>query len=248
MATAVQHAILRNITSTILNRTQAGTLRGATGYISEFARLVNTKAGSKKDIRQANERLVKAGQAASLKRYDQRRAASDTPGQYRMSAGRISGGRLRRAIASKGFISFDANSIGIGNVAKLNKEAAHWARINWSAGPQQGNSPQIRLRFDDRIVATIAADRRPAPLWNIPQGAYFNSVGEMHINTRGAGMSAGPIKAAHNPYHFIEAGFQEIAVRFGPEYETMMFGWLQKSGQEAKNFAKGVRLKNVTLR
>lgn len=239
-----------NVFSTVLNRTQAGTLRGVTGYISEFARLVNTKAADKRDVKQANERLAKTAQKASLARYDERRAQSSV-GQYRMGANRVSGGRLRAAIASSDFVSSDVNGFGVGNVAKLNKEAIHWARINYSAGPQAGYVPQIPVRFDERIVATLYSNRKAAPLWSIPPGAYFNEAGEMHISRFAKGRKR-KIKAAHEPYHFIEEGFRAAAKQVGPEYETMMFDWLSKSGQDAKNFTtKGgvnIRLRGVTLK
>lgn len=240
------YLILRNLVSTIMNRANAGTLRGSTGYISEFARLVNTNASDKKDIKQANKRLAEAAQKTALARYDERRAASDTPGQYREGQGRISGGRLRAAIAAGDFVYSDANGFAVGNVTSLNKEAAHWARINWSAGQQATDYGTIRVRFDDTTVASIAANQTKAPLWNIPAGAYFKGR-ELHISGRG-GMAGRQIKKAHEPYHFIERGFDAAAKQFGPEYETMMFNWLQKSGQDAKNFKAGKRLKGVVIK
>lgn len=245
MAT-VENVIARNLVSTIMNRAHAGTLRGATGYISEFVRLVNTQVADKKDIKQANERLAKAAGDAALKRYDARRAASDTPGEYRMGEGRVSGGRLRRAIASSDFVFSDEDGFAVGNITKLNKEAIHWARINWSAGPQATDYPTIRVKFDQTTIASIASKPKASPLWNIPKGAYFTG-GELHINPDSQ-KPAYQIKKAHDPYHFIEVGFAEAAKRFGPEYETMMFGWLNKAGQDAKNFKAGKRLKGVVLR
>lgn len=247
MAQTPEMVITRNLISTILNRTQAGTLRGMTGYISEFARLINTQASDDTDIKQANERLAKAAGVAALQQYDQRRAESDV-GQYRVGKGRVSGGRLRRAIASSDFVYSDANGFAIGDIGKLNKEAIHWARINWSAGPQGAHRPTISIKFDNRAIATLHSERAAAPLWSIPAGAYFNGAGEMHISPRG-GMSQRVIKKAHKPYHFIEAGFRAAAKRVGPEYETMMFGWLNKAGEDAKNFTKGgVRVKGVYLK
>lgn len=244
MATEEQ-VILRRLITTILNRANAGTLRGMTGYISEFARLVNTQASDPKDMQQANKRLAKMAGDAALNRYDSRRAASDTPGQYRVGKGRISGGRLRRAIASDSFTYSDAEGFGIGNISNLNKEAAHWARINYSAGPQATDYGTIRVKFDDVTVASINSKRTAKPLWNIPQGAYFIN-NELRLTS--GGMSARPIKAAHEPYHFIERGFAEAARQVGPEYTTMMFGWLNKAGQDAKNFTKGgIRVKGAVL-
>lgn len=121
-------AFQRDLARTIVSQAQRGVAKGMNDYFRRFGKAYAEAAGS--GISDMYQRLGEVGQRASVDRY--LAARSDRP-EYRVGQGRISGGALRRAIESPDYFRASSEGLAFARTDVLNREAKHWARINYSA-------------------------------------------------------------------------------------------------------------------
>lgn len=254
------HLLYRGITEAILDRVKNQGVRGATGFASEFVLLLEEYADveggpGRKDIEDANRRLAAKAQAAALKAYQAKRSQSRTPSGYRKGTGKNDRltGRLEKVIAAGDFTDSDARGISVGNLNKLNRQARHWARLNYGTEGAATKTNRIEFRFDNVQFAKFETRSKPRPKFKIPgpgkNGStlgFFNADGAFYLGKPrgGTGKAVQWLRTAYirnpvEPYYFIEAGLREAAKGFNGEYTQIVRGWLSKSGRRAANFTPG---------
>lgn len=150
------------------------------GYVAELARVMAIGVAPS-EFSRAHERLAKAGQRSILRSYDQtvtRRKGPAGRSNYRADAAgrnrRYAGGLLRKALASPQMIYWDERSLALINVSLLDREAAHWARLNAGAGPAgRGSRRTFQVQFGSLVVGAIGIDMTPSSAFFIPRGYWW---------------------------------------------------------------------------
>jgi hypothetical protein len=135
----------------------------------------------------AHRQLAEDAQASILRSYDQLVTAQRRPANrtaYRTTANRpqnvrLAGGVLRRALADRGMIAYDADGFAFINTGLLDQEAAHWARLNSGAGARGagGSRRMFQVRFSNLVIATIGLNMAPSPSFMLPAGYWWNGEG-----------------------------------------------------------------------
>lgn len=143
--------------------------------------------GSRRTFAAAHTRAAERARGAMLRRYDE---TDEKRSAYRTDAKdarlrRYSGGRLRSVLADQSFFQVSYNSIGIGDLEKLNKEAPQWARLNFGAGGAAGGGSAISggtggggyasnfTRYFQAGATTLLEKPGPRPPFLIPRGYWF---------------------------------------------------------------------------
>lgn len=143
--------------------------------------------GSRRTFAAAHTRAAEQARAAMIRRFDEtdekRTAYRTDPKDARLR--RYAGGRLRSAISDPDFFQISYNSIGVGDIEKLNKEAPQWARLNFGAGAaaesgsravQGGGASGYASNFTRYFQAgatTVLSKPGPRPAFSIPRGFWF---------------------------------------------------------------------------
>lgn len=100
---------------------------------------------------------------------------------YREDDGRLSGGKLKRAINSPNMFRAAPDGIAFINRAWLDNQAAHWYRLNFGAGSKAslGRRPKNQtMRFFGEVVGSYGLEGfPPSPSFRIPPG-WFGGTGK----------------------------------------------------------------------
>ena len=111
--------------------------------------------------------------------YTNRRRRRNTP-TYRTAAKnpknvRLAGGVLRRALSRPEMVKATANSLLFIDTQMLDREAAHWRRINFGAGKfGAGSTPaQFKVHWGSLVLGSIGLIDQPSPAFKLPGGFWY---------------------------------------------------------------------------
>lgn len=184
-------------------------------------------------VQHANEKVGVEAQKSVLRSYNQvvtaRRKQPSLPA-YRLQS-RFAGGALRRALDGPEFFLATAQGLAFGNVKELNREARHWARLNYGAGSVgKGSRRQFQVKWSDLVVGVISLDKPARPAFKAPTGYFVHGAsgesqrfdegrrGMDQFRPRGSAMHPTRGIVARN---FLDAGLKTIADEFPNRYQDL---------------------------
>ncbi len=176
----------------------------------------------REEFRAIHQRVGELAQDSVLRSYDQLVTAREGPASrlhYRSGEDRLPN-TLRRALARPNLFEASPDGLRWINVAMLNREAAHWHRINFGARSAGGGSnAEFEVTFNNLVVGFLAYNEPASPGFSLPPGFWMDSEGN-RVPFRRAGAADRFFPASQRP-----AGFR------GPASKAR-----QTAGIEAKNF------------
>ncbi len=231
--------IVRGI-STSSKRTQ--TLAGKN--LRNITELYKQKSEDKSSIVKVNQGIANLMHQAVLNAYESNVIAVRSAPTYR-SGDRYSGGKLKRALKSPTMAVGTGDGIEFINTAMLDSSARQWARLNFGAGPAQGNErgsgpfpqPNGRIRFGSNQGISLRLNNPPRPNFRVPQrgAGYFDTEGRFYMAKKGAKWRKKPegsfsvgggntlpksSRGGIAPRRFLDAGLVALGENFGPEYRV----------------------------
>jgi len=141
-----------------------------TGMLTAIRRDV----GTRKDMAKVNADLAYGMRTAVLKDYQLRVVRRKQYPSYRIGQNRFSGGALLRALGKPAMFRSDAFGVSFGDRDLLDREAAHWHRLNFGAGPRAlslHRGRAVRVKFG-RQLGTIRINDEPSPGFAMPFGIW----------------------------------------------------------------------------
>jgi hypothetical protein len=191
--------------------------------------------GSRPALAHAHERVADRAQRAMLQQYE----STLNPGHSAIRGYRPKSrltGRLGNVLNDPDFVLASANGIAYGNITRLNKEARHWGRLNFGAGPRagrQGGTHAVRLAGGANF--TLRSQGFASPNILMPEGYWRTAGGSFRSNKTGGGFSVDKFfptgKVANIPTqgtrarNFLDAGVEEMARALPQEYLKMYQNW-----------------------
>ena len=119
--------------------------------------------------------IARKSQQAVLAALDE---ALGPAGRYREGEGRISGGKLRKAIEEASFIS-TAHGVRMLNKSRMNNTAKHWYRMNFGAAPVgKGVDSAWALKVGGVVVGELSMRGRSDNEMLMPQAGFFSKDGK----------------------------------------------------------------------
>ncbi len=234
-----------------IRRAVAEGLTGAGGILKAF--VAGMDIGAKGDMAKVNRLVAAETQVAVEAAYASNvEAVRATPAYSRYDR---RSGYLGRVIARRDFVTSDYTGIRLGNRGSLDKEAAHWRRLNFGAGADAGPGvPDVPLRLFGETIGTLSLPYGPSPAFSLPKGFFVGPGGKMRIpnsNFRGGGGSAAFYPNRKSPYeprvtdgirgrHFLEEGLEEMAYQIEARYADLLNEWVQRGSRKAKAVANAL--------
>lgn len=151
-------------------------------------------------------------------------------------------GTLESALASESMIQGSTDRvISFVNPRTLGQQAKHWYRVNYgAAGPNfakpGGQTPETYIvNLNGRPIMTLRDNHGPARLSYLPRSFIWS--GNDFVVTRGPAKATG---RGSRPARFLDPGYHQVAVEFGPAYITFFNKWVKTAKGRAKLQAKGI--------
>lgn len=232
----------------LMRRSFATGIQAATSEVETNARAFynalneyKSGKGGSRSLASANRRIADSMQEAVLESYDER--VTNAPGRlpsYRIGENRYSGGALRRALAHPEMFSASYQGITFMNKAILDKEAAHWARLNWGAGSRASegfSSHPVRLQVFGQTLGVLSPPNHPQPGFAIPRGVWVG--GERKWGNRPRGFYP-TSKTEFFPTRgiaarrFFDAAYDALALNMPTEYENLLHEWVDQASRTFK--------------
>lgn len=202
--------------------------------------------GAKGDLAQVHRRIAANARDAIRAEYEYEVDSVRTVEPYKRF-NRLSG-QLGKVVRRRDLVRGDAEGVHFIDAGTLDKEAAHWRRVNFGAGSQAGEQPApIPIRLFGEALQMASFDIGPSRGFSLPKG-FFIQGGRAVIpnsNYRGAG-SVGPfIPNRKSPYrpaptegirgrHFLEAGLESMRHDFPNMYADLLAEWIARGSRKAK--------------
>jgi hypothetical protein len=102
-------------------------------------------------------------------------------GKYRPGDQRLSG-ELAKALSNPGHVRADAYQLEFLNTRLMDRQAAHWRRLNFGAGAgsREGiTAPaQYPINWNGLVVGVMGFGTQPSPAFRIPRGFWMTPSGE----------------------------------------------------------------------
>lgn len=171
----------------------------------------------RKDFLSANTLSVIKAQRAIVSAYEA--ATATSPKSYRQGQGRLSGGILLDALKSSKMYEVDADRVGFLDENYLDRQAAHWYRLNFGAGTGESSNVQEPVKwFGQESGMNFGwTQRRASKSFKLPAG-YFIDGAFFPGNTEGlqgrdgsATWTRGRTSRQIKGRHFLEPGIKVLA-------------------------------------
>lgn len=154
----------------------------AVGGVFEFvAKTFGDLQGSDPGLFQDAHHDIGASALRSAQQGFRNRRFRRPAGSYRAGQDRLSG-RLSSALSGPGHVRATANTLEVINQGLLDREAAHWRRLNFGAG--QGSREGLHapesfpINWAGVAVGVLALDYDPRPGFTVPRGYWIPGGGE----------------------------------------------------------------------
>jgi len=208
-----------------------------------MADVVDNSLRSKTVFTQTNKKILQSMKRAVLSEYrlkvknhkrirEPYRARGTVPGWGRFAQS------LGPALNSAGMFVADATTIHMVDRGRLDKEAAHWHRLNFGVGPQAealGGARTFPVVFGDRSLGNIGLTEGPSHTPLVMPKGYWGKGDKVGFNP------TGPI--AFNPTQgiaarrFLDAGLQAFAEEMPIQYEQMLISMVEQMVRTGKGAA-----------
>ena len=236
----VQDNVARYVTiatSRIISQIAKETAGEAGETIAGFAdALPLILARNRPKLAAANQASAIRAQRAILNRYLD--VTSGSPPSYRQGQNRLSGGLLLSALSDPGFLHTSYDRVYFINEDLLDRQAAHWYRLNFGAGSGESSTVSAPLSFFGQSSGLRFgwANRRASKGFFMPAGGWTEA-GQFYPQSQlgSAGVSSlrrtsyrsrvNPIKARG----FLEPGIRTLARELPKGFEE----YLTESTREA---------------
>jgi hypothetical protein len=187
-------------------------------------------------------------------------ATADSPRSYRVGQGRLSGGILLDALKSSNMYSVDEDRVAFINENYLDRQAAHWYRLNFGAGTSEVSNVSEPVRFfgKDSGISLGWSQRRASKSFKLP-GGYFTK-GEFYIGSSISKREPGTTWTRGQPArriegrHFLEPGIVVLARELPKGIEEVLESVTREAIDaggnywNGKRFGRGRRIKVSALR
>lgn len=227
-----------------LLRTAGDMGAGANQQVRAF--VAGMTVGAKGDMQRVNRAVAAEMRSAVRARYNATVEATRHVPPYHRS-GRLSG-HLGRLVRRSDLVRADGEGIQFVNENAMDKEAAHWRRLNFGAGAVAGEQPgpyQVRLFGEASIPVSFGIGASPS--FQLPRGFFIqgNTAVLPNASYRGRG-SVGPfMPSRRSPYrpaqtvgirgrHFLEAGLEVMERELPKRYADLLVDWIHQGGRKAK--------------
>lgn len=208
---------------------------------------------------QVGEAAIRSISAAYRNRRFRRGA-----GRYREGDNRLSG-KLGKALSnSKAMVSADASSVSIINTSFLDREAAHWRRLNFGAGAggAEGITAPARyaITWEGVAAGTLGLEAQPSPAFFIPRGYWMeggrmvspgegrrgqffpgnpsNRLGGATPGSLGVGMQAKKMTRGIASRNFLDAGVRRLANELPRAYAAIYADLYENARGTLENAAR----------
>lgn len=199
----------------------------ASKTFKQFASNATTNVQLKKGMLKANQEIALGIQDTVLRAYDQRVTARKVVESYRIGD-RFSGGKLRDTLNSDGQFVGTADGIAWGDTVALDRDAAHWYRLNYGAGgiaDELYQAESVTIPFAGGSLGPISLDSPASADFSMPRGwprkpglPFYPTGRELIFPTRGI---AGR--------RFFDAGLKKFKTAFPPAYNKVMQDFFSRS-------------------
>lgn len=213
--------------------------------------------GGSRSIASANQRIMSQARDAVLASYDERVTSREHFAPYRVGENRNSGGALRRALEDPAMFVGTYNGLTFMNVAVLDREASHWARLNWGAGERAGDgytATPVRLQVFGESLGALTPPTHPQPSFSIPRGLWVGSEWQRSLTSghggthvvRWGNRAPGFYPTSKEVFfptrgiaarRFFDAAYASIAETMPIEYENLLHEWIDQAQRTAKGLA-----------
>lgn len=219
-------------------------LVGVNRQLEAFVRGMDV--GAKGDMTRVHRAIAsdvrESVQGAYLAKVDAVRRVEPYPRYQRRS------GYLERVLSRQDFARGDDLGVHFVNEDVLDKEAAHWRRLNFGAGEAAGGQPApYPIRVFGETVALASFGYGPSPGFVLPRG-FFVHGGRAEIPNsayRGGGSVAPFYPNRRSPVppsptvgirgrHFLEAGLETVAEQIPIRYADLLNEWILRGGRKAR--------------
>jgi hypothetical protein len=244
---APEDSIAQQVEIAIIRALRDALARGAVGINQQVvAFLRGMDVSNPADRAAANADLAQAMREATIGAYEETVEAARKVPTYDRPGRRA--GYLGRVVRRPDLVRSDADGIRFLNPAAMDKEAAHWRRLNFGAGDAAGTPPgPVPLRLFGETVAHVQLPFGVSPAFSLPKG-FFVKGGKASIpnaNFRGVGSEGTFAPSRRSPYrpaitagirgrHFLEAGLDALSTQLPIRYTDLLNEWIQRGGKEAR--------------
>lgn len=210
-------------------------------------------------FQQAHQDVGNAAMVSVVTGFNNRRFRRDT-GPYRGGENRLSG-RLGRALASRSNVSASSVGLSIINEGFLDREAAHWRRLNFGAGAGSREGiiapQQFAITWGGVAAGVLGLAEQPSAAFQIPRGFWLSSGGEVVSPNPALGSArfypGDPSNAGYGSglpkqrpritggiasRNFIDAGVRRIANELPRAYQTLYEGHFARTSEGLKALAR----------
>lgn len=215
-----------------------------------FAALNEYRAGKggSRSIASANQRIMASARTAVLESYDER-VTSREHFIYRVGENRNSGGALRRALEDPAMFVGSYGGLTFMNVAVLDREASHWARLNWGAGERAGSgysSTPVQLQVFGHSLGVLTPPTHVQPGFNIPKGVWVGGERATGGIVKWGNRAPGFYPTSREVFfptagiaarRFFDAAYEAIAQTMPIEYDNLLHEWIDQASRTAKGLA-----------
>lgn len=237
-----------------IEATTGEALLNAHAFVNSLNEYKSGKGGSR-SLDSAHKNIAAEAQIAVLKSYDER---VDQSHPYRIGD-RYSGGALRRALANPEMFVGSYQGIRYMNVAILNREAAHWARLNWGAGPKAASgypiASAVALSVFGQTLGALVPSDHPQAGFGIPPGIWVGSEVSgraVKWGSRPAGFyptASGPMKQTEGiaARRFFDAATGSIAKTLPIEYENLLHAWVDQATRRFNGLGARAAVRGLSI-
>ena len=228
-----------------MRRSVSGGLRGMGHQLEAFVKGMDL--GDQGDMARVHGQIARDMHEAVMDAY-----ATNVEGQRKVPSyqrqSRLAG-HLGRMVRRRDFVQSDASGIGLGlPTAVMDKEAAHWNRMNFGAGQAAGDQPgPYPIRLFGETVATAELPSGPSKPFVLPKGFFIQGGRAVapQADFRGSGSEGPFVVSRKSPYrpavtsgirgrHFMEAGLEVMAEQLPIRYADLLNEWVQRGGDAAR--------------
>lgn len=237
----------------------AETIRKAGRQFSDVVEAYRDTAKNGDMLARANSALAAKMHEAVLSAYQSNVVAVRAAPEYRQNDPKRHSGELLPVLERDDFVIGTQSGIGFINVRELDNAGKFWARLNYGAGPNIGNTvhafpaPNARVRFGSNQGVSLRLTSPPSPNFSVPQKmpvGHFNRDGEFAIGVP-KGKKKGdledgifiikskPSRSGIGARRFLDAGLVALADNFRDVY----VGEIDRTSRQAASRAKNVRVR-----
>jgi hypothetical protein len=193
--------------------------------------------GDMSEVRQAHEAVAGVMREAVRARYQETVQARKRVPSYRAGEGRLPGA-LGAALESPSLVEVTGRDIAFVDVNRMNKEAVHWQRLNYGAGPAADTRPgSYPLRFDSVTISNLRLGGAPRPNVLMPKGFFLEGGKAARPNSSFRGNNLHPFYPIGPPAfmetagiqgrQFLDAGVEALVIELPRQYDRLLNKWVE---------------------